>query len=383
MIQFKIIKKSKNSRARLGILKTSCGEIETPAFVPVATNAVVKTLESNEALEAKSQILIANTFHLHLRPGEKAIKNSGGLHKFMNWPKPLMTDSGGFQVFSLGFGRDLQVGKVLKFFPEAKNKNSEIKKGDQPKFLKITERGVYFNSPLDGAKLFLGPDESIKIQESLGADIIFAFDECTPPLADYEYARSALKRTHQWAKICISAKKTKQALFGIIQGSKFKDLRIESAKFIDSLGFEGYGIGGDLGTSKKTILQILNWVLPNLNPEKPRHLLGIGHPEDMEMAIKSGIDTYDCIAPTHYARHGTAFVSSGKLNLEKSLFLKDKNPLDKKCSCRVCQTYSRSYIAHLVKAKEITGLKLLTFHNLHYFNSLAESIRQKIKNGKI
>lgn len=366
----------------MGVLETPHGIVETPTLVPVATQAVVKTLTSEEAIEAKCQILIANTFHLHLKPGEEIVKNAGGLYKFMNWGKPLMTDSGGFQVFSLGFGHDLEVGKVLKYFPGEAG-NTIINEGKQPKKVKITDEGVHFSSPVDGKKLFIGPKESIKIQEALGADIIFAFDECTPPLSTREYVEKSLERTHAWAKICLSVKNNKQALFGIVQGSKYQDLRQASATFINSLGFDGFGIGGDLGESKTDMAKILDWTIHYLDDNKPRHLLGIGYLEDMEEIIKAGIDLFDCTVPTHYGRRGIAFTNQGKLNLNQSKFLKDKNPLDKKCSCNVCQIYRRNYITHLLRAKEITALRLLTFHNLYFFNTFVENLRQKIKDGKI
>jgi len=381
MISFKILKKSKKSKARLGILKTSHGEVETPSLVPVATQAVIKTLDSDEVKKTGSQILICNTFHLHLRPGEKVVKSVGGLHKFMKWSGALMTDSGGFQVFSLGFGRDLQVGKILKYFSE---KDREvIKEYSQPQKLKITDEGVHFRSPLDGSEFFLGPKESMKIQKDLGADIVFAFDECTPSLAELDYIKKSLVRTHKWAKICIKNRSSKQALFGIVQGSRFKRLREHSAKFINSLGFDGFGIGGDLGKTKKDMIKIINWITPFLDESKPRHLLGIGYLEDLENIIKNGIDLFDCIVPTHYARRGIAFTSFGKLNLNKKVFLKDLDLLDRKCGCYVCQNYSRSYICHLLRAKEITAFKLLTFHNLYFFNQFVKNIREKIKNGKI
>src|SRR3989344_4224083 len=278
-----------------------------------------------------------------------------------------MTDSGGVQVFSLGFGRDMGVGKILKTFP-GKDIDKPVNAGSQPKSVKITPDGVHFQSPVDGKRLFIGPKESIRIQESLGADIIFAFDECTPPLVSKKYVEQSLEMTHKWAKICIESKKTDQSLFGITQGSKFKDLRIKSAKFINSLGFDGYGIGGDLGESKKTTTDILDWVIPHLDENKPRHLLGIGYLEDMELMIKHGVDTFDCIVPTHYARRGVAFTSVGELDLRKSIFLKDKKPLDPKCDCQTCQNYTRSYLCHLMKAKEITVMRLLSFHKLYYFN---------------
>lgn len=384
MLEFKILKKSAKSRARIGILKTPHGEVETPALVPVATQAVVKTLTSEEVLATKSQILISNTFHLHLKPGEKIVKSAGGLHKFMNWPRPLMTDSGGFQVFSLGFGHDLGVGKVIKYFPGDTKIEKAIEVKSQPKYIKITGEGVHFRSPLDGREIFIGPKESMRIQESLGADIIFAFDECTPPFSTYEYVKESMnKRTHRWAKICAGSRKTKQALYGIVQGSKFKDLRREGAKFINALDFQGYGIGGDLGENKEIMKKILDWTIPYLSENKPRHLLGIGYLEDMENIIKSGIDTFDCTVPTHYGRRGIAFSASGKLDLRKSKFLKDKAPLDKNCGCQVCGIYKRNYLSHLLRANEITPLKLLTFHNLYFFNSFVEKIREKIKQGKI
>ena len=381
MIDFKIIKESVISKARIGILQTPHGEVETPALVPVATQAVIKTLDSAEVQKTNSQLLIANTFHLHLKPGENIIKSSGGIHDFMNWPRPLMTDSGGFQVFSLGFGKDLGVGKIVKFFPHEARELVEV--GSQPKDIKITPQGVHFRSPLDGTKIFIGPKESMKIQEKIGADIIFAFDECTPPLCSFDYAKTALVRTHNWARICIDSKNSDQALFGIVQGSKFQDLREQSAKYINSLSFDGFGIGGDLGESKNLTIKIINWSLKYLDENKPRHLLGIGHLEDMELIIKNGIDTFDCTVPTHYARHRVAFTRQGRLDLGKTKYLKDKNPLDEKCDCYVCSSYKRNYITHLIKAKEITGLKLLTFHNLYFFNTFVTQIRNKIKEGKI
>ena len=373
MIKFKIVKKSKKSKARLGILETRHGVIETPCLVPVATQATVKSLNSEEVRETKTQILICNTLHLHLKPGEKIIEKAGGLHQFMNWEGPLMTDSGGFQVFSLGFGKDFQIGKIVK-----EKISPEINLNQKPKFLKITKEGVYFSSFVDGKKIFLGPKESIKIQEKLGADIIFAFDECTSPNASFEYVKKSLERTHYWAKICLKTKKTDQALFGIVQGGRFKTLRKESAKIIGSLPFDGFGIGGEFGHNKKNMLQMLDWVIKELPPEKPRHLLGIGYLEDIPKIIKKGIDLFDCTVPTQYARRGIAFTSLGKLDLRKSKFLKDKEPLDKKCSCFVCQNYKKNYLCHLFRAKEITAFRLLTFHNLYFFNTFVEKIRKSL-----
>src|SRR3989344_2154765 len=353
-MQFHISKKSKLSNARTGFIETSHGVIETPCLVPVATQAVVKTLTSEEVEQTKSQVLISNTFHLHLKPGEKVLEKAGGIHQFMNWKKPLMTDSGGFQVFSLGFGQDLNVGKILN----AKDRmgsdadlRAEIKIGSQPKKIKIRQDGVFFRSPIDGRELFIGPKESIAIQEKIGADIIFAFDECTAPLASHEYTKNSLLKTHEWAKICLNVKKSKQALYGIVQGGRYKDLRIESAKYIGAMDFDGFGIGGEFGGDKKI--------------------------------IKAGVDTFDCTVPTHYARRGVAFTSEGKLNLKQTKFLKKREPLDKGCVCSVCLNYKKDYICHLLKAGEITALRLITFHNLYYFNNFVEEVRTKIRNGKI
>ncbi|MCX6719688.1 MAG: tRNA guanosine(34) transglycosylase Tgt [Candidatus Staskawiczbacteria bacterium] len=380
-MNFKILKKSKKNGARLGFLETEHGVVETPCLVPVATQAVVKTLESSEVEETKSQILISNTFHLHLKPGEKIVEKAGKLHKFMNWKKPLMTDSGGYQVFSLGFGTDFGLGsKILK---EHSQKGEAIKENTQPQKIKINHDGVVFRSPINGDELFIGPKESIKIQEKLGADIIFAFDECTPPLADLNYVKNSLEKTHRWAEICLKTKKSKQALYGIVQGSKFKELRQESAKFIGSLDFDGFGIGGEFGNDKKTMGQMIEWVVAELPEKKPRHLLGVGYLEDMELIIKSGADTFDCTVPTNYARRGIAFTSEGKLNLKQTKFLKKREPLDKNCVCKVCLNYKKDYICHLLKAGEMTGMKLLTYHNLWYFNTYVEEIRQKIKKGEI
>lgn len=376
MISFEIIKKSKKSKARSGILKTSHGVVETPCLVPVATQAAIKTLTSEETEKTKSQILICNTFHLHLKPGEDLIEKAGGLHRFMNWRKPLMTDSGGFQVFSLGFGKDFGTGKILK---DVKARKS-IKPEQQPELLRITDRGVHFRSFLDGREVFLNPRKSIEIQKKLGADIVFAFDECTSPMADYKYSEKSLERTHKWAVQCLEIMgKKKQSLFGIVQGGRFKDLRIKSAKFMASLPFGGFGIGGEFGNDKRKMLDMLNWVIKELPEGKPRHLLGIGYLEDIPKIIERGVDLFDCSVPTHYARRGIAFTSQGKLDLNKAKYLKNKSSLDSKCSCAVCKEYKKNYICHLLRAKEITAFRLLTFHNLYFFNSFVEKIRKNIK----
>ncbi len=378
MLDFEILKKSKKSKAKVGLIETEHGVVETPCLVPVATQATIKALSFGEVLKTKTQMVISNTFHLHLKPGEEFVKKAGGLNSFSGWDKPFMTDSGGFQVFSLGFGKDYNIGKILK--NRLGPTSTDLK---QPREVRITNDGVFFNSPVDGKKIFIGPKESIKIQEKLGADIIFAFDECTSPLANKQYVEKSLEKTHEWAKVCLRSKKSNQALYGIVQGGGYKDLRIKSAKFTASLPFEGFGIGGEFGNDKKKMTEMIDWVINELPDEKPRHLLGIGYLEDILPVIKSGVDTFDCIVPTRFGRHGIAFTSAGKLDLNKSKFLKDQNPIDKKCECEVCKSHKRSYICHLLKAKEISAMSLITFHNLYFFNSYIEKIRNDIKSGKI
>lgn len=378
MVEFKVLKKSTLSGARIGVLRTGHGEIETPAFVPVATRAVVRTLVSEEVADAGCQLLIANTFHLHLRPGERVIKRFGGVHTFMNWKRPLMTDSGGFQVFSLGFGRELKTSKIVR---SVKKSGERVKAGAQPKLLKIREDGVEFASPIDGARLFLGPQESIRIQEALGADIIFAFDECPPPLAEHEYMKNAVDRTHLWAETCLKVKKSEQALFGIVQGGGYRDLRIQSARFIGLLPFHGFGIGGEFGASKEAMATMIRWVVGELPEEKPRHLLGIGHVEDIPKIIKAGVDTFDCTVPTHYARHGIGFTSQGRFDAMKAKYLKSKEPIDTLCDCVVCRGYTRGYITHLMRAGELSALHFLTLHNLWFFNEYVRRLREEIKKG--
>src|SRR3989338_8008875 len=339
MFKFKILKRSKKSRARLGLISTPHGEIETPAFVPVATRATVRTLESDEVSEAGAQVLICNTYHLYTAPGAKNVKRAGGLHEFMRWKKPLMTDSGGFQVFSLGFGQDHGVGKILKEEPERR-----IAEGTQPTNIKITEDGVHFRSP---------------------------FDECPSPLANEKYMRRSLERTHRWARMCLEARSSKleAALYGIVQGGNFKSLRTESAKIIGAMPFQGFGIGGGFGHDKRSLKKMLGDVHDVLPEAKPRHVLGVGHPEDFPYIASAGGDTFDCIAPTHYARRGVIFTSKCRFDIRNRRYLTDQKPLDSKCKCDICKTYSRAYICHLMRAHEMTGMKLCSYHNLHFFNT--------------
>ncbi len=376
---FKILKKSKKSRARLGLIKTPHGRIKTPAFLPVATQATIKSLSPADLKEIGFEALLCNTYHLYLRPGHKIVQQLGGLHKFMNWPGPIVTDSGGFQVFSLGFGLEQEIGKIGGFFPGQAEQPKTVK----PKLAKIDEQGVEFRSHLDGSKHRLTPQKSIQIQEALGADIILAFDECTSPLATKEYTRRATDRTHRWAEICLKAKKRKdQALFGIIQGGQWKDLRIESARFISQLPFDGLAIGGSLGKTKKDMYKILDWVIAEMPPEKPRHLLGIGQPIDLNKAVAQGIDLFDCVYPTRLARHGVFLTERGRLNILNSAFRQDKKPIMNGCSCYTCQNFSRAYLHHLFKAKEMLGPRLATFHNLWLIARLMERIRKEIREDK-
>lgn len=378
MLSFKVLKKSSRSSARLGILSTPHGDIETPAFVPVATRASVRTLPSHEVVASGAQLLIANTFHLHITPGEKIVKDAGGIHTFMHWNKPLMTDSGGFQVFSMGFGTDHGMGKILDEKPD-----ESIAPGIQPKKIQITEDGVFFRSPKDGSKLFIGPKESIRIQEQLGADIMYAFDECPSPLANAEYMHASLEKTHRWAQVCLNTRTGSQALYGIVQGGSFKDLRAKSAQVIGAMGFDGFGIGGEFGYNKENLRDVVAHTNAHLPEDKPRHLLGVGHPEDFPFIVESGADTFDCIAPTHYARHGTLFTSVGRLNMTNAQHIESHTVIDPTCLCPVCTSYSRAYLSHLFRSHEVSALTLATIHNLHYLNALAKQMREKIARDEI
>ena len=386
-MNFKILKKAKNNRARLGVIETKHGVIHTPAFIPVGTQATVKGLTVEQLKEIGAESVLCNTYHLYLRPGDEIVKKLGGLHKFMNWNRPIWTDSGGFQAFSLGAAMEHGVSKIANIFPEEGEKEHAPRLPKADKFARITEEGVEFRSHLDGSMHFFTPEKSMKIQKNLGADLIFAFDECTSPLHDYAYTKKAMERTHRWAKRSLkSYDKKNQALFGIVQGGAYKDLRVGSAKFIGSLNFNGFGIGGSLGKSKDDMFKVLDWSVPLLPENKPKHLLGIGSPEDIWEAVKRGIDTFDCVAPTRLGRNGSALLTTsgsaslpkGNLNIKSGRYLKDKNPIDKKCGCYTCQNYTRAYISHLFKAKEMLGPILTTIHNLYFMENLFKEIRSKI-----
>ncbi|KKU77104.1 MAG: Queuine tRNA-ribosyltransferase [Candidatus Giovannonibacteria bacterium GW2011_GWB1_47_6b] len=384
---FRILKKAKNSRARLGIIKTKNGVIHTPAFVPVATQAAVKGLTVEQLKEIGAESVLCNTYHLYLRPGDKTVRKMGGLHQFMNWHKPIWTDSGGFQAFSLGAAISHGVSKIASIFPDEGEREHAPQKPKE-NFVKITEEGVRFRSHLDGSFHLLTPEKSMEIQKNLGADLIFAFDECTSPLHDYAYTKKSMERTHRWAVRCLASAKLKsknekvktdgQALFGIVQGGAYKDLRVQSAKFIGSMDFDGFGIGGSLGKSKKDMYKVLDWTVPLLPEEKPKHLLGIGSADDIWEAVKRGVDTFDCVAPTRIARNGSALLAKTALNLKSGRYLRDKNPIDKKCGCYTCVNYTRAYVSHLFKAHEMLGPILTTIHNLSFMEALLREIRNRI-----
>lgn len=374
MFNFKIIKKLKN--ARVAEFTTPHGVITTPAFVPVATKATVKTLDSDDVRAIGFNTVLANTYHLMLQPGSKIIKKMDGLHEFMDWQGPIFTDSGGYQVFSLGTGLTQNTGKIRKITTIGLAMSNSKKS-----LIKITDNGVEFRSHIDGRKIFLRPEDSIEIQEELGADIIFAFDECTSPTDNKNYVKKSLERTHAWAVRSLKAHKKKdQALFGIVQGGDWQDLREESAKFISSLNFHGFGIGGSFG--KDEMHDVLDWTIPLLPENKPRHMLGIGLVEDIFDAVERGIDTFDCVEPTRIARHGTLLSYSGRIRILNSAYKSDKKPIEAGCDCLLCKKYSRAYLHHLFKADEILGMRLATIHNLTFMHRMMAGIRKNITLGK-
>ncbi len=380
-LKFKIT--SQDNKARTGELKLRHGTIQTPELMPVATKATVKALSADELIEMGAQLLICNTYHLMLQPGADVIQKLGGLHKFMNWNRPLLTDSGGFQAFSLGLGLEHVTGK---YFPE----EGKITKKPEKSTVKITDRALYFRSIYDNSHKSLSPELSIKIQEMLGADMILVLDECTSPISGKKYVAESLERTHKWALRCIKVHKTDQALVGIVQGGHWQDLRKKSAEFIASQPFDSFAIGGSLGRSKKDMHNILEWTVPLLK-DKPIHLLGIGVVEDLFEAVERGIDLFDCVSPTRMARAGYAYVSPPlgnvknkfKYKLKSAAFAHDSKPIDKNCSCKICQNYSRAYINHLFKANELLAYTLLSYHNTVFFVNLMKDIREAITKVKL
>jgi queuine tRNA-ribosyltransferase len=388
---FDIEKELPNSLGRVGVLHTPHGEIQTPAFVAVGTKGTVKSLTPEEVKDVGIQTVICNTYHLYLEPGDETIKNLGGLHKAMNWKGPLMTDSGGFQVFSLGAAYGKGISKILKKSDELVLPEAREEIGDKPTIAHVDPNGVMFRAHDDGSAHYFTPEKSIDIQHNLGADIIFAFDECTSPHESLHYQKEALERTHRWAKQSLEYHKSKdnserQALFGIVQGGRDENLRKESAKYLADLrteggneGFDGFGIGGSF--EKEDMEKAVEWVNNILPKEKPRHLLGIGEPLDLFMAVEKGCDLFDCVSPTRIARNGGVYTKEGRINLMNKEYREDSKPLDENCQCYSCQNFSRGYIAHLHHAKEILGYTLVSIHNLYFINKMVSDVRENILSG--
>ncbi|WP_026893968.1 tRNA guanosine(34) transglycosylase Tgt [Clostridiisalibacter paucivorans] len=356
VIKYELIKEASDSNARLGKLYTPHGVIETPIFMPVGTQATVKTMTPEELKDMGAQIILSNTYHLYLRPGHDLIDEAGGLHKFMNWDKPILTDSGGFQVFSLGDLRNIE------------------------------EKGVEFRSHIDGSKHFISPEKSIEIQNALESDIAMAFDECAPYPADKDYVKNSLERTTRWAKRCKDAHKkpVKQGIFGIVQGGMYKDLREQSAKEIIDIDFPGYAVGGlSVGEPANIMYDVLDFTTPLLPKNKPRYLMGVGSPDYLFESVIRGIDMADCVLPTRMARNGTVFTSQGRVIIKNAQYARDFGKLDPECDCYTCRNYSRAYIRHLFKAKEILGARLTTIHNLYFLIKLMENIRNAIREDNL
>ncbi len=357
-LRFEVLARDAATEARRGRLTTTRSVIETPVFMPVGTAATVKALtqEMLEALDAR--IILGNTYHLFLRPGQGVIRELGGLHRFMGWPRSILTDSGGYQVFSLG---ELRV---------------------------VREEGVAFRSHLDGAQLFISPEISMEIQIALGADIVMAFDECPPYPASHEQARRSLELTERWARRCRTyfdahADHGRQCLFGIVQGGIYPDLRARSLEGLLGIGFAGYAIGGlSVGEEKRHMYDTTAFIAPRLPADKPRYLMGVGTPADLVESVARGVDMFDCVMPTRHARNGTVFTSEGKLNLRNARYIRDDQPLDAACDCFVCRRYSRAYVAHLMRAGEILASVLATYHNVHHYLDLMRRIRHALEQGE-
>ena len=349
-MKFKLINKSEF--ARRTELEFKRGTIQAPVFMPVGTNGTVKGMTVDDLESTNSEIILGNTFHLMLRPGDETIRDLGGLHKFSNWSRPILTDSGGFQVWSLG---DL---------------------------VKITEEGVKFSSPYDGKKIFMTPEDSMKIQENLGSDIVMAFDECTDYPSTYQQARESMELSVRWAKRCKESHKSDSALFGIVQGWMYKDLREESLKQLIQIDFDGIALGGlSVGESKEEKTAILEHMSDKLPEDKPRYLMGVGTPEDIVEAVRYGIDMFDCVLPTRNARNGQLFTSEGVINIRNAEFKNSDDPIDKNCNSKVSQNYSRAYLNHLHRTNEMLGSMLATYHNIYYYQSLMKDIRNSITNN--
>jgi len=350
-VTYELIKKCKQTGARLGIVHTPHGSFETPVFMPVGTQATVKGMSPRELEEIGAEIILSNTYHLYMRPGQETVREAGGLHRFMNWKKSILTDSGGFQVFSLSDLRN------------------------------ITEDGVKFKSHIDGSNHFISPEKAVEIQNDLGADIIMAFDECVPFPCEYDYARKAMERTTRWAERCKEVHKNteKQSLFGIVQGSVYKDLRKQSARDLVKLDFPGYAIGGlSVGEPAEFMYEVLEETVPLLPDDRPRYLMGVGSPDYLIEGAIRGIDMFDCVLPTRIGRNGTVFTNNGRIIVRDAKYARDFSPLDPECDCYACTNFTRAYIRHLFKANEVLGLRLTTWHNLYFLIHLMKKVRQAI-----
>ncbi|MEW6100999.1 MAG: tRNA guanosine(34) transglycosylase Tgt [Candidatus Omnitrophota bacterium] len=356
---FKAIHKEAHSKARLGTLETLHGQIQTPCFMPVATQGSVKTLSMQDLLESKAEIILSNAYHLFLRPGMEVIKKAGGIHNFISWKKPILTDSGGYQIFSLALLR------------------------------KVSDEGVEFQSHIDGLRHFFTPEDVIGIQRDFGSDIMMPLDECVHYPCAKDHAQVAMERTIDWARRSLKATKpqshkgTGPLLFGIVQGATYEDLRRECAAKLTDMDFDGYAIGGvSVGEPANLRYNIADFTAKLLPQEKPRYLMGVGLPQDIITAIESGIDMFDCVVPTRYGRNGTAFTSAGKLTIRNAPYIEDFKPLDPQCSCYTCKNYSRSYLRHLFNAEEILGLRLVSLHNVHFYLDLMQKAREAINQNR-
>jgi len=355
-ITYELIKTCRQTGARLGKVHTPHGSFDTPIFMPVGTLATVKTMSPEELKEMNAQIILANTYHLWLRPGEDIVEGAGGLHKFMNWDRPILTDSGGFQVFSLSDMREIE------------------------------EKGVHFRHHLSGEKLFFSPEKAMAIQNALGPDIMMVLDECPPYPASHDYMKQSVERTTRWAERSLIAhkRKSEQALFGIIQGGEYKDLRTQSAKDLVAMDFPGYAVGGlSVGESKEVMNEVLDFTTPLMPENKPRYLMGVGSPGSLIDGAIRGIDMFDCVLPTRIARNGTCMTSEGRLVVRNAKYKDDYRPLDEQCDCYTCKNYTRAYIRHLINTNETFGFRLTTYHNLHFLLKLMEQVRQAIMNNEL
>lgn len=389
-LNFKIEKKLSNGRlGRAGILSTPHGDIHTPAFVTVGTKASVKSLTPEQVRDLGAEVVLANTYHLYLQPGEEVMKKAGGIHRFMNWSGPTMTDSGGFQAFSLGAAYGKKMNKLAEVKQDSYKAEISEDIEEKEKFAKITENGVEFKSVLDGSTHFFTPERSIEIQHAIGADMIFAFDECTSPIAPHDYQKEAMDRTHRWAKRSLEkhkeleAKKSEmeapQALMGIVQGGRFEDLRKESASVIGKMDFDGFGIGGSF--EKADMNTAVGWVNALLPEDKPRHLLGIGDPVDLIYAIEEGCDLFDCVAPTRIARHGTLYSRKGLVHITAGPYRNSFTPVIADCGCSTCKNFTKAYLGYLFRAREFLAYTLASIHNLYFIVHLVKEAREAIING--